>query len=125
MVSYLSTGVGSEEVVRCVEGLKANPNIWRLGNCPNIRLLAKRIEVVEGEVVVEILRAFAPKGRTDPERALSDVDVWIMSQGKRYRCRRHVLLAYVSDAHVALANWISSWNKRADKWAAKLEVLDS
>ena len=127
VVSYLGGGAANEDVVRCIDGLRANPNIWRLGDCGHLRLLAQRCELGEGAVVVDILVTF--RGASSAEDGLIAVDGWLAHTDRMWTGCRHprrpILLAYVTDAHVALGEWLIAWNRRADRWARRLVALDS
>lgn len=117
-------------VLRCVDGLAAAPNLFRLGPTDKLRRFAQRVKMGEGAAAVAVLRVYQPWATQWPEQGLAHVYGWMRDRcpslerpelgkeaslaqafrvGKAKRAR-DAAAVLVADAEIAISEWVARWN---------------
>jgi hypothetical protein len=126
---------GESAAQTCIRCLYETPNIWRL-NVEEIRKLAKYHNVLEGKVVVEVLRAWYRGLAVNQYMALAHVldyvtrmsgehphQIDLETAARGFRTHKNsatmrTIAEYAVDAQIALSEYVDAWNRRQSQVAA-------
>lgn len=140
VIAHLS-GATNPDAQECLECLAKTPNAWRLGGAiDGLRNMAKGRRMSEGRLIYDVLRVFYGGMNGGVHNALAEVCAlyWQLNRiappmslselatqfKQRSAAEWHAIaMAMISDAQVALAGWIESWNRKQNKLSKKLETL--